>query len=83
MTIETDDPEFAIAVNDLAAATGEPEGVLLKVAVQERLDRITRRKGRELLEKIREIQDRVAGMPELDPRPMDEILGYNEYGHFD
>ena len=32
---------------------------------------------------IHEIQERVAAMPVLDARPDDEILGYNEYGHFD
>lgn len=83
MRVEIDDPEFDQAVKELAAATGEPEDVSLKVAVKERLDRVTHRKGREFLERIREIQDRVAEMPELDPRPADEIIGYNEHGAFD
>jgi hypothetical protein len=47
------------------------------------LDRVNKRKGRELMERIRPILDRVAALPELDPRPADEILGYNEHGHFD
>jgi antitoxin VapB len=83
MRVEIDDPEFDQAVKELAAATGEPEDISLKVAVKERLDRVTHRKGREFLERIREIQDRVAEMPELDPRPADEIIGYNEHGAFD
>jgi antitoxin VapB len=83
MKVEIDDPEFDQAVRQLAEATGEPQEVSVRVAVKERLDRVTRRKGRELLDGIREIQDRVAAMPELDPRSADEILGYNEHGHFD
>jgi len=83
MKVEIDDPDFDQAVKELSAATGEPEDVLVKVAVKERLDRVSHRKGKELLERLRPILDRVAAMPELDPRPADEILGYNEYGHFD
>lgn len=83
MRVEIDDPEFDQVVKELAAATGEPENISLKIAVKERLDRVTHRRGREFLERIREIQDRVAAMPELDPRPADEIIGYNEYGVFD
>ena len=83
MKVEIDDPEFDQAVKELAAATGESEDASLKIAIRERLDRVTHRKGREFLERIREIQDRVAAMPELDPRPADEIIGYNEHGVFD
>jgi antitoxin VapB len=83
MQVLINDPEFDQAVKELAAATGEPEDVLLKVAVKERLDRVNHRKGKELLERIRPILDRVAEMPELDPRPADEIIGYNEHGTFD
>jgi hypothetical protein len=51
MRVEIDDPEFDQAVKELAAATGEPEDISLKVAVKERLDRVTHRKGREFLER--------------------------------
>jgi antitoxin VapB len=83
MKVEIDDPEFESALKELAAVTGESADVLVKVAVRERLDRVNKRKGRELMERIRPILDRVAALPELDPRPADEILGYNEHGHFD
>ena len=83
MRVLIDDPEFDQAVKELAAATGETDDVLVKVAVKERLDRVNHRKGRELLERIRPLLDRVAAMPEFDPRPADEILGYNEFGTFD
>ena len=83
MATLTGNPETDELVDALVATTGEPADVALKVALRERLDRVTHRKGRELLERIRPILDRVAEMPELDPRPADEVLGYNEHGLFD
>ena len=83
MQLLIDNPEFEEAVRELCAATGELQDRSVEIAVKERLDRVTRRKGREMLERIRPILDRVAAMPELDPRSDDEIIGYNEQGHFD
>ena len=37
----------------------------------------------ELLARVRAIQARIAQLPVLDSRSPDEILGYNERGHFD
>ena len=37
----------------------------------------------ELWAKIQEIQRQVAELPTLDNRTADEIIGYNEFGHFD
>jgi hypothetical protein len=36
-----------------------------------------------LLARVRAIQAEVAKLPILDDRSPDEILGYNEHGHFD
>jgi hypothetical protein len=83
MATLTVNPEVDDLVNQLVATTGETADVAVHVALRERLDRVTHRKGRELLERIRPIQDRVAAMPELDPRPIDELIGYNEHGTFD
>jgi antitoxin VapB len=83
MSVTIDDPAFDQAVKELAAATGEPDDVLVMVALKERLDRVNHREGRELMERLRPILDRVAAMPELDSRPADEIIGYNEHGAFD
>jgi antitoxin VapB len=83
MATLTVNPETDELVNQLIATTGESADVAVNVALRERLDRVTHRKGRELLERIRPILDRVAEMPELDPRPADEVLGYNEQGLFD
>jgi hypothetical protein len=37
----------------------------------------------ELLACVRAIQAEVATLPVLDTRSPDEIIGYNEHGHFD
>ncbi len=39
--------------------------------------------GDELWAKIQEIQRQVAELPTIDNRTPDEIIGYNEFGHFD
>jgi antitoxin VapB len=83
MKVVIDDPEFDQAVKELVAATGETEYVSLKIAVRERLDRVTRRSAKEYMAKIREITSRVAELPVLDTRSADEIIGYNEHGCFD
>lgn len=41
------------------------------------------RETEELLARVRAIQAQVARMPILDDRRPDEILGYNDRGHFD
>lgn len=38
---------------------------------------------RDLLARVRAIQADIARLPILDPRTPDEIIGYNERGHFD
>lgn len=83
MNLVINDPEFDQAIRELVAATGEPEDISLKVAVKERLDRVTKRNGRSYLERIRDITEHVAAVPVLDHRSADEILGYNEHGLFD
>jgi antitoxin VapB len=83
MKVDIDDPEFEQVIRELSAVTGEPAEVLVKVSVRERLDRVNHRKGRETLERLRPILDRISAMPVHDPRPADEILGYNERGTFD
>jgi hypothetical protein len=36
-----------------------------------------------LLARVRAIQEEVARLPVLDSRSPDQIVGYNEHGHFD
>ena len=35
-----------------------------------------------LLARVRAVQEQMARLPELDKRSPDEIIGYNECGHF-
>lgn len=85
-----DDPELERLVRQEAARRGESEREVLRRALgalggpsevvhapallatpeeQARRDQV-----------IREIQDRMAQLPVLDPRPAEEILGYGENG---
>jgi antitoxin VapB len=55
----------------------------LDLALQRQRSQQRLTKKEELFAKVKEIQKRVAALPVLDNRTDDEILGYNEYGHFD
>ena len=84
MTVEIDDPELEVEVRRLAEACGRP----VEAVVRESLKAGVAHQGagslRKIdLESIRRIQEEVARLPVLDSRSADEILGYNESGHFD
>jgi antitoxin VapB len=70
----------------VALKTGKtPEGVL-REAVEERARAAgisvekPKRSPDEVLRRLREISDRCAALPLLDPRTPDEIIGYDEFG---
>ncbi len=71
---------------ELAAITGESITEAVTKALESRLAQ-ERRKQRgsreELRQALREISERCARYPVLDPRSDDEILGYNDIGTFD
>jgi antitoxin VapB len=48
--------------------------------LHERLERESHRARRGIDVEVRRIQERVARLPMLDPRPADQILGYDEHG---
>ena len=83
MSVLIEDPEIDELVQKLSAKTGEAAPDAVKSAIRERLDRLTSEEREERWDRIQELLDRVAALPELDPRPADEIIGYNEHGHFD
>lgn len=62
----------------LPAGEHEAEIVLLDAP-----DTPGRAKAPDLLARVRAIQAEIAGLPLLDGRSPDEILGYNQQGHFD
>jgi antitoxin VapB len=68
---------------ELSALTGESITEAVTVALAERLQRCKRprRLGRRAA--LRAIRERVSRLPVLDDRPVDELLGYNEFGTFD
>jgi len=85
MAVLIKDPETDRLIRDLAERSGETITDAVKRAVRERLqrmplsdDEIARRK-----RKITKLLARIDAMPTVDTRTPDEILGYNERGHFD
>ena len=81
MALNIKDPRTERSVRELAAATGETVTMAVRKAAEERLERIRRGgAGRSLAEEILEIGRRCAALPDLDTRPADEILGYDERG---
>jgi antitoxin VapB len=66
---------------ELAEATGETIEEAVRVAAEERLQRLRRhRSDWGLAEEIMEIGRRCAALPDLDTRSAEEILGYDESG---
>jgi antitoxin VapB len=62
---------------ELSALTGESITEAVEASLEARLDAERRRRQRPVLT---DIVERFARLPVLDPRPADEILGYDEDG---
>jgi antitoxin VapB len=80
MAISIKDPETDRLARALAAATGESLTEAIRRALQDRLDRETHRSRRGIGVEVRRIQERVARLAVLDPRPPDEIVSYDPHG---
>lgn len=81
MALNIKDPATERFVRELAATAGESVTTAVRRAAEERLQRVRRqRAGRSLAAEIVEIGRRCAALPDLDPRPPDEMLGYDEHG---
>ena len=66
---------------ELARQTGESKTEAVTKALRDRLQRVRReRSKRRLADELEEIAEHCAGLPVLDRRPADEILGYDENG---
>ena len=81
MALSIKNPQAEQLARELARETGEnlTEGILK--ALHERLQRVkARARPRGLAEQLDEIAVRCAGLPVLDTRSEDEILGYDENG---
>jgi antitoxin VapB len=81
MALSLKDPEADRLAREVAARTGETLTMAVVVALRERLARLKgRSKRRRLRDELREIARRCAGLPTLDDRSPDEILGYDHRG---
>lgn len=81
MPLNIKDPDTDALVREMAEFTGESITVAVQTATRERLERLRGRARADLLRSdLQEIADRCAALPVLDPRPADEILGYDVHG---
>jgi antitoxin VapB len=68
-------------VRELTALTGEGEATAIRVAVEERLQRLrSRTSGRDRAADLMEIGAHCAALRDLDRRSADDILGYDANG---
>jgi antitoxin VapB len=85
MAILIKDQEADQMIRMLAERTGESITDAVKQAVRERLDRVPLTED-EIAARKRKIEALIAkagAIPIVDDRTPDEIIGYNEFGHFD
>jgi len=80
MAISIKDPETDRLARALAEATGESLTAAIRRALEERLAREQARARRGISAEVRRIQERLARLPVLDPRPAEEMLGYDSHG---
>lgn len=81
MALSIKDGEADRLARELASATGESLTTAVATAIRERLARVTGAEyGDDLQAALNAIALRAAALPVLDPRPPDEILGYDADG---
>lgn len=79
LSIKNDDAERL--ARQVATETGESVTEAIRKALEERWNRLkTRRRSRLLTSQLEDLLRRVDALPDLDSRPADEILGYDEHG---
>jgi antitoxin VapB len=88
MALNIKNAETEKLVRELARRRGQGITEALTDVVRREVERERRKPPRrqssqEFHRKIQEIVDEVKKLPVLDDRSPDEILGYNEHGHFD
>ena len=79
LSIKNDDTERL--ARKLADETGESITEAIRIALEERWERVkSRRRGRVVAAQIGDLLRRVDAMPDLDARSPEEMLGYDENG---
>ena len=81
MAINIKSLEAERLAREVAAKTGESLTEAIQKSLSERLDRLMRQRKSHLLKgQLEDILQRVDKLPVLDPRPPDQIVGYDENG---
>jgi antitoxin VapB len=81
MALSIKDSETERLARQVAKETEESLTEAIRRSLKERLQRLRRRSHVRLTrEKLNDIFRRIDGMPNLDSRTDDEILGYDEHG---
>jgi len=82
MVLSRKDKETERLARGVAALSRETMTLAVRTAPDERLAREQRRRGRTrgLAERLREVGEHCARLPDYDWRPPDEIVGYDENG---
>ncbi len=81
MALNIRNPEAERLAERVARLTGETKTAAVTQALRQRLDRLLReRADRRLADRLDEIAVHAAGLPPLDPRSADEIIGYDSDG---
>jgi antitoxin VapB len=79
LSIKNDETERL--ARQVARETGESLTQAIQKALQERWERLkARRRSQVLVGQVEDLLRRVDALPNLDSRPEDEILGYDEHG---
>ena len=81
MALNIRNPETERLAAQLAKQTGETKTEAVTKALRERLAKVRReRSKRRLADELEQIARHCASLPVLDPRPADQILGYDDRG---
>jgi antitoxin VapB len=83
MALNIRDPEVHRLARAVAEATGETMTEAVRTALRERLAKVGQpdeAERRRRYEALMEHGRRFRALPVVDPRPFDEILGYDEHG---
>ncbi len=81
MALNIRNSEAETLAAELAKQTGESKTDAVIKALRDRLSRVRReRSRRRLADELEDIAKHCAGLPVVDARPADQILGYDEHG---
>jgi antitoxin VapB len=80
MALNIKDPSTERSVRELAAATGEGVTATIRKAVEEKLARVRRERGRDRLAEVRAISAHYRALPVIDSGSKGEAVEYDEHG---